>query len=193
MKKCMYGIAILLGFAMSALSANAQKVALKTNLLMDADASVAVGVEVGLAKHWTIDLSGDFRPWTLSHSHVLKYWMVQPELRYWTCRKFGGSFFGLHFQGAQAKAFDLNMPFNFLGSDFNNLNSAWNIGHFYGVGIGYGYAFMLGKHINLELEAGIGYNRFHYKRTPVETMKKVTINHNYFGPTKLAFNFVYVF
>ena len=42
---------------------SAQKVALKTNLLYDATTTLNLGVEVNLARQWTLDLSGSLNPW----------------------------------------------------------------------------------------------------------------------------------
>ena len=40
----------------------------------------------------TFDLSGSIRPWKRTEGYVNKYWLIQPEYRYWTCQKFNGSF-----------------------------------------------------------------------------------------------------
>ena len=65
--------------------ASAQKVALKTNLLYDATATVNAGIEIGLAPRWTLDISGNFNDWTMSHNRKRKHWLVQPEARYRFC------------------------------------------------------------------------------------------------------------
>ena len=46
---------------------NAQEVAIKTNVLSDAFLNVNAGIEVSVAPRWSIDLSGDFNGWNLSH------------------------------------------------------------------------------------------------------------------------------
>ena len=74
----------------------AQKVAVKTNLLADAVLSPNLGIEVGLAPKWTLDVTGQFNGWTLSHNRRWKHWAVQPEVRYWLCDRFGAHFFGAH-------------------------------------------------------------------------------------------------
>ena len=40
-----------------------QKFAVKSNLLYDATATINLGVEVGLAKKWSLDLSGNYNGW----------------------------------------------------------------------------------------------------------------------------------
>ena len=42
-----------------------QKFAVKSNLLYDATATINLGVEVGLAKKWSLDLSGNYNGWKL--------------------------------------------------------------------------------------------------------------------------------
>ena len=69
-------------------------------------------------------------------------------------------------------------------------------GWFIGAGVSYGYAFILGRHWNLETEIGLGYSYTRYDRyrcsgcgKKVETDKP----HHYMGPTKAAINLVYLF
>lgn len=76
--------------------AKAQEVALKTNLLSDAFLNPNLAAEVALAPRWTIDVSGQFNTWNLSHDRKWKHWVVQPEIRYWFCDRFAGHFVGAH-------------------------------------------------------------------------------------------------
>ncbi len=46
-------------------TAMGQEVALKTNLLYDATATINGGVEIGLAPKWTLDLSGNYNGWVI--------------------------------------------------------------------------------------------------------------------------------
>lgn len=72
------------------LCASAQ-VALKTNVLYDAALSPNIGVEVGLSKKFSLEVSGQGNFWTVN-DHKWKHWLVQPEARYWFCQPFGGHF-----------------------------------------------------------------------------------------------------
>ena len=83
------------------LNARSQVVALKSNLLYDAAATINAGAEVGLAPKWTLDVSGNYNGWTLSHGRKWKHWLIQPEARYWLCDRFSGHFFGLHAHGGK--------------------------------------------------------------------------------------------
>ena len=86
------------------------------------------------------------------------------------------------------------MP-DFLGTKFSNLKDYRYEGWFAGAGIAYGYAWMLGKHWNLEAEIGVGYAYTRYDKymCPRCGSKVGSDHHNYFGPTKAAINLVYLF
>lgn len=83
------------------LSVSAQKMAVKSNLLSAANGALNAGVEYAFGSKSTFDLSGSIRPWKRSEGYVNKYWLIQPEYRYWTCQKFNGSFWGAYLNGAQ--------------------------------------------------------------------------------------------
>lgn len=177
-------------------SVKAQDVAVKTNLLYDASATFNAGVEVALGQKWTIDLSGNYNPWTFSDNRKWKHWLVQPELRYWLCRKMGGHFLGFHLHGGQYNAGNIDTGLKLPGTDLSPLRQYRYEGWFAGAGAAYGYAWMLGKHWNLEAEIGVGYAYSRYDKfqcancgSKLEQGK----GHHYVGPTKAALNLVYVF
>ena len=196
MKKILFRMAMVFVGMMLATQLQAQKVAVKTNLLYDATATINAGIEFGLAPKWTLDLSGNFNGWTMSHDRKWKHWMAQPEARYWFCDRFAGHFLGFHALGGQYNVGHLKNNIKFLGTDFSKLSDSRYQGWFIGAGIAYGYAWVLNKHWNLEGEIGVGYvytefDRFNCKGCgkKVEEVK----NHHYFGPTKAAINLIYVF
>jgi hypothetical protein len=188
----------------------AQKVAVKSNLLMDATLSPNLGIEVGIAPRWTLDLSGQINAWTLSHERKWKHWMVQPEARYWFCERFNRHFLAVHLQGGEFNVGNFdgvdNNPvapvddchgFNFLGTEYTRLYHNRYEGWFAGAGIGYGYAWILSKHWNLEAEIGVGYNYSRYDRFKdckgCSDKEKDNKEHHYVGPTKAAVSLVYAF
>ncbi len=173
-----------------------QNVALKTNLLADAFLNANAGIEVGLAPKWTLDITGQYNGWTLSHDRRWKHWAVQPEARYWFCDRFGGHFIGIHAHGGQYNIGGIDGKFNFLGTDARKLKDSRYQGWFVGGGIAYGYAWILGRHWNLEAEIGVGYSYTRYDRFRCAGCgKKVESDkdHHYIGPTKAAINLVYLF
>ena len=72
-------LSLLLGGAMS--QVRAQDWAVKSNLIYDATATVNLGVEVGVAPQWTIDLSGNLNAWSPSNRTRWNHWLAQPEVR----------------------------------------------------------------------------------------------------------------
>ncbi len=188
-------MAIILVTGLVALSAGAQNVAVKTNALSDALMNINLGIEVGLAPRWTLDVSGQFNGWTLSHGRRWKHWGVQPEARYWLCERFAGHFFGIHAFTGQYNIGGIGKDFRFLGTDYGAPLRHRYQGWATGAGIGYGYAFILGRHWNLEAEIGAGYARMTYDRYACAGcgQKLGSGTHDYFGLTKAAVNLVYVF
>ena len=174
----------------------AQKVAVKTNIVYDAAANVNAGLEFGLAKRWTLDLSGNLNVWDMSHGRKWKHWFVQPELRYWFCDRFAGHFMALHIHGGQYNIGGLDNDLEFLGTDFSRSGDSRFQGWFAGAGLAYGYTWILGEHWNVEAEVGFGYSYTRYDRFEcVGCGKKVDEDkeHHYVGPTKAAINLVYLF
>ena len=193
--KVFHIIAILLLAVFAAPCAKAQNVGLKTNLLYDALLSPTVGVEVGVAPKWTVDLSGTLNAWTVN-GHRWKQWMVQPEGRYWFCQRFAGHFVAAHALGGQFNFGNIDADFKFLGTDFSKLKDERYQGWMAGAGVAYGYSWILNRNWNIEAELGIGwvYSRYDVYRC-ADCGKKIreNENHNYFGPTKVAVNLIYVF
>ena len=154
--------------AAGAFSASAQKVAMKTNIVQDALLDPNIGVEIGLAPKWTLDVTGQLNAWTIGDGHRWKHWLVQPEARYWFCERFAGHFLtDQRYQG-------------------------WGAG----AGVAYGYAWPVHKHWNVEAEIGIGWIYTRFDSFPCKDCgKKIDSDrvHNYVGPTKAALNIVYLF
>ena len=94
MKKVLMLILIIVGCSVS--ETKAQKVALKSNLLYDATATMNLGLEFGLARKWTLDIPVNYHPWKPADGKRLRHWGVQPEVRYWFCERFNRTFMGLH-------------------------------------------------------------------------------------------------
>ena len=193
--KLKFLIPLLLGILLSTTSAKAQDVAIKTNLLYDVSATVNLGVEVGLAPKWTLDLSGNLNAWNLNETQRWKHWLLQPEARYWFCDKFSRHFLGFHALGGQFNIGGLENNFKFLGTDYSQLTDKRFQGYGVGAGIAYGYALMLGKHWNLEFEIGVGYIYTNYDIFECAGCgRRVGQDiHHYVGLTKTAINLVYLF
>lgn len=179
--------------------------AVKTNLLHDATGSVNLGVEVGITPKWTAQIAGSYNDWQIGDFWT-NHWLVSPEVRYWFCERFAGTFVSVHAHAGDA-----------------TLGGFWNFSKFYrrfpnlrtfllkdaltmGLGVGIGHAFVLGRHWNLELELGLGY--MYTKGDEYELTEKADGTHylpdnaipvlkgsifDYIGPTKMAVSLVYLF
>lgn len=192
--KLKFLIPLFLGLLIS-VGAKAQDVAIKTNLLYDATATVNLGVEVGVAPKWTLDLSGNLNAWNVNEDKRWKHWLVQPEARYWFCDRFSRHFLGFHALGGQYNIGGLQNNIKFLGTDFSKLSNNRFQGWGVGAGVAYGYAMILGKHWNLEFEVGIGYIYSAYDIFECTGCGRRVgqDNNHYVGLTKAAINLVYLF
>lgn len=186
-------LAIVLG---TVISVSGQTVGIKTNLLDDAALNINLGVEIGLAPKWTLDVPASYNSWNLDDGKRWKHWWVQPGVRYWFCDRFGGHFIGIHTHGGQFNIGGFDGKLHFLGTDLRKLKDTRYQGWFVGGGISYGYAWVLGRHWNIEAEIGFGYSYTHFDRFRCTGCgKKVEEGkpHHYWGPTKAAIDLVYLF
>lgn len=190
---------VLLSIAMfSALSAFSQKAALKTNLLYDATSTFNLGVEFGIAPKWTLDLSGNYNPWTFSGNRKMKHWLAQPEFRWWTCNRFSGHFFGVHAHGGGFNWGGM-LPWGFKDGRMLGIRNAAMQDYRYegwlaGAGVSYGYHWILGKRWGLEATIGVGYAYLHYDKYRCEKCgdKLGKDSRHYVGPTKAGVTLIYM-
>lgn len=183
-------IFILLLLAGTVHAMRAQDVAVKTNLLYDATATINLGAEIGLASRWTLDLSANYNAWDFKNDKKWKHWMAQPEARYWLCEAFNGHFFGLHLLGGQYNVGGINLPFNL----YDGLKNHRYEGYYVGAGVAYGYQWLLGKRWSLEASLGLGYVRAWYDRydCPHCGEWRGSGKKNYLGVTKAAVSLIYI-
>ena len=176
------------------LSAQAQKAAIKTNLIADAVTSPYLGAEFKMKPKWTYEIVGEINAWNI-HERRWRHWMVQTGPRLWLCEAFQGHFFGFQAIGGQFNIGNIPHAFKFLGQPFQNLKENRYQGWGVGAGISYGYDWILSKHWNTELEIGIGWIYCHYDRYPCQVCgpAKGHGHHNYYGPTRLSWAIEYVF
>lgn len=155
-----------------------QEIAVKSNVAYWATTTLNAGLEMGIAPKMSIDLIGTYNPFTFRDNKKIRHWMVQPELRYWTCQRFAGHFFGVH---------------GHYGQYNGGLKTYRYQGWLAGAGVSYGYQWMIGKRWNLETEIGVGYAYLKYDKYLRQKCEKfIEKDHcNYFGPTKLSISFMY--
>ena len=104
-------ILCLLGLCGWFVAVQAQTVALKTDLVNWATASLTLEPEVKVGRKSTMALGLSWNPWTFSDNKKWRHLRVQPEYRYWICRPFGGHFLGLHASYTRFNAGGVNLPF----------------------------------------------------------------------------------
>ena len=175
----------------------AQTVGIKSNLLMDATLNPQIGIEFGVAKHWTLELDYQINAWNIKN-HKLKHYFITPEARWWYCEKFQGSFIGIHALGGQYNMGNIHNNFNFLGTHYSKLTDFRYEGWFVGGGISYGYAWALNKHWNIECEIGVGatytkFDRYNACDFSCGDLLEKNGHHVTLGLTRLGLNVEYLF
>ena len=106
-------------FLLFSLQSFSQKVVLKNNLVYDALLTPNLSVEFSLGKKWTLDTQIGMNFFFYENDATANgyktkkwsHWLVQPEIRYWTCETFNGWFLGLHAHGGQMNVGGINIPF----------------------------------------------------------------------------------
>lgn len=158
----------------------AQKVALKTNVLYWGTLTSNVGVELAINDNVTFEFFAAYNPWTFKDDKKMRFWLAQPEVKYWFCEKFEGHFIGLHIHGAQF---------------FGGFKSTRYDGYLSGGGISYGYDWILTPYLNLEVSLGLGYAHLWYDKSPRIYCEKckTSESRNYWGPTKASVSLIYIF
>ena len=168
--------------------------ALKSNLLHDASASVNLALEYGFSQHWSVELSGSVNMWDLPDQLRLKHIIAQPELRYWLCDRFSGWFFDAHLIGGYLPGVGGFWDFSQYYYKFPNLKTfLLKDAMMLGAGIGLGYDVVLGRHWNLEIEAGLGYMYVRGDEYWNNVLVLKSSEFDYIGPTRLGITISYLF
>ena len=170
--------------------------ALKTNLLGFATLTPNIGVELGLGRRTTLELTGGYNPWKLKgtpdngegedagssggDNKKLVHIYIQPEFRWWWCERFNGHFFGVHAIGAVFNISQHSLPPTGFRKEYRYQ------GYAAGAGLSYGYAVMLSPVVNLEFTLGFGVWWLKYDRYACTkcTRSYDTFERFVFGPTK---------
>ena len=181
--KRLYLLVSLLGVL---LTAQAQRVALKTNMLYDVVVVPSIGLEASVVDKWSLALSGSYgwlegSPW---HDNI-RVVTGDAELRYWLT--------GTTMQrGLHAGVYGAVYRYDFLfGSKGEEAKANW------GTGVTCGYAVSIDRHFSIDFSIGIGYVGGKYQsytvsddvyRHNVWTANKVR---RYIGPTKAEISLVW--
>lgn len=120
--------------------AAAQIFAVKGNALAALTATLDIGVEVSVADKWTVEVSGYWNPIRTDHLST-RFQAVQAGGRYWFYESFVGHFVGAHL--------------TYVGYDLGSRTRRYD-GRAFGLGVSYGYSWMLSTRWNVAVEAGVG-------------------------------------
>lgn len=178
-KNCSKGWACTLILALAFTSATAQRVAVKTNALYWATLSPNLGAEFRLSRHFTLNIEATANPFTVS-SYKLTNASIAPEVRYWLSgRPQAGHFFG---GMALLAVYDMKW------------DDTYHKGDAVGLGVTYGYSFVLSRRWSLETTIGLGALRYREKKytdaetAPSDANHKSTI----IAPLKAGVTFTYI-
>ena len=143
MKKVLYRCCFILGVIILNIQfINAQRVALKTNLIDWATLSPNMALEVRLNPKFSLDMSATANPFLFKVADIkATHFRFQPELRYWFNRPMARHFMGIGLLGGF-----YNMQF---GSHIYE-------GDILAAGLTYGYVLVLSRHWNMEATVGVG-------------------------------------
>ena len=133
------------------ISAKAQNIAVKNNILYDASTTPNFGIELRLSNKWTAGINVALNPWTFSDNKKLKHLLVAPQLRYWLCESFSGHYFGANIAYVHYNVSDIKFPFGLYGG----VDGERRQGDLAAIGASYGYSWILSPHWSLEAEAGL--------------------------------------
>lgn len=165
--------------------------ALKTNLLYDAVTAVNFEFEVPIGERWSVAVEDVF-PWWTGGPHDNKYafqmWEIGVEPRYWFKKNDEVDRLAGHFVGAYLMS---------SMYDFQYDNALCYQGEYWSTGLTYGYSMPIGKLLQLEMSASVGYMKTDYRHYQPDldygALYKdpyVKGKMSYFGPTKLKVSVV---
>lgn len=120
--------------------AAAQFFGVRVNALAALTGTVAVGAEAALTDNWTVETSAYWNP-IRTERLTTQVGAVQLGVRHWFYEDFVGHFLGLHASWVDYRIGNRRRTYD---------------GRAYGIGISYGYAWILSKRWNLVVEAGAG-------------------------------------
>lgn len=188
--------------------------AVKTNLLFDALATPNFEIEVpfGRNRQWSLMVE-DWFPWWLfsknaqadvnplrllgvpyyresarGYQDAYEVWTVGVELRRWFSKCWGNQpLMTGHFAGLYAASGKYDIERNSVGDQ----------GEFVSLGATWGYSWLLGRRLNLELSASVGVlwgpqRHYHGEYDDTHLIWKENRNFTYFGPTKLKLSIAWL-
>lgn len=159
-------------------NAQAQRVAIKTNLTDWMTASPNLSVEFTISSRFTLDLSGTATPFRYKPDFYFRHIRLQPELRYWLLTPLSR-----HYVGFTAFYSTYDVGYKKRGY----------FGDSYAAGLTYGYNWILSRRWNFELSAGLGAIHYRLARYKPGTAHPEPNDAGWIvAPVKLGITFVYI-
>ena len=121
--------------------ANAQRIGVSSNLLGLGLLSANLEGEISLNHQTSLAFGASCAPWKITNKLSLRHLSIVPEYRYWFNQSMYAHYIGIN---ALYCAYDLHIA------------RKRYIGNTIGVGLGYGYSFMVGDRWNIVPGIGIG-------------------------------------
>jgi hypothetical protein len=191
-------ITLMAALLIAACTANAQRVALKTNVPLWATGTVNFSGEFAVHPRITLDLTASSNlPGVIyfgdkALNRKIWQWTVQPEARWWFAEAFNRGFVGFHAGGGSFDTGGITLPFGLYPDWALHRYEGW----FAGAGFSLGWQWVLSPHWNFEATVGAGYRYVVYNRfasPPSFVMdEEATVKH-WVGPTKFGLSFSYLF
>lgn len=166
-------------------------VSIKTNLLYAATLTPNLGIEFGLGKKATLELSGGNNRWKRDgdedDNKKLVHWTIKTEARYWLCERFNGHFFGAHLFYSKYNIGGYKIPMLF-DKEYRYEGDA------FGAGVSYGYHWMWSKRWGMEFNLGVGVASLDYKKKDCEKCGSTVGDYKktYFGPTSAGIKLMFI-
>ena len=159
-------------------SLSSQKLALKSNFVAWGTMTPNAGIEVVLNSHISASLMLNYHPFDYNNK-PFKFFLAQPELRYWPGRPNARHFFALS---------------TFYFDNHIQYKQTYYKGNGIATGILYGYDWVLNRRWNIEASLGVG--AMHARQFKYKEGEQMPSHINYekwlFVPVQCSISFVYL-
>ena len=177
-------------FSWSITDTFAQQVTISNNLLYDAWLTPNLRLGVRLAPHWSVGLTGGYRPWPKNDEATRKYrhLLISPSVRYWRDSVNVHHFWGANLIYSHYNVGGITFPFGL----YKSVRTERREGDMVAIGAFYGYSWPLGRFWNVEalIGAAIGYTKFDRYECG-HCGEKLGREKKLFGMPQAAINIVY--
>lgn len=161
--------------------------AIKTDLIHDALLTPDIGIEMSVARRWSLSAQGLYAWWSKSDKNF--YWRIRGssiELRHWFGHKPLIRALSGHHIGIYGSIHDYDFEFGHTGYQASKPT--------FGIGASYGYSLRISNRLNIDFSMRIGYAAGKQTKYHPECGTYVCDSHRtlrYFGPTGISISLVW--